>query len=148
MVVCGREVGSPRLPARHVLRRSALHLPIHLTITARPLPPLRPTEPGRWDWIGEGEDEQFGWIPDRPTTKRIGRPKTLPKVEPKGIARGERAGKAKLTADDVRAIRALANGDRSHGSETSQKALAARYGISPAAVRKIITRQTWHHVTD
>lgn len=48
--------------------------------------------------------------------------------------------KAKLTAEQVREIRALYRGrDR-----PTQKALAERYGVSQGAINAIITGRSWH----
>lgn len=55
-------------------------------------------------------------------------------------ARGERAGLAKLTAEQVLAIRARrAAGER-------QIALAREYGIDKTQVWNIVTRKVWKHV--
>jgi hypothetical protein len=55
--------------------------------------------------------------------------------------KGERCGHAKLTADDVRAIRS-----RIAAGGVSQAALAREYGISTASVCLIVQRKTWQHV--
>jgi predicted DNA-binding protein (UPF0251 family) len=55
--------------------------------------------------------------------------------------RGNRNGQAKLTADDAIAIRQA----YSVGNVT-QAELAARYGVSSAAVWKVINRVKWKHV--
>lgn len=55
-------------------------------------------------------------------------------------ARGERNGSAKLTADGVRAIKA----SLSNGEACAQ--IAARYGVSDAAVRDIKRGRNWRHV--
>lgn len=52
---------------------------------------------------------------------------------------GERNHNAKLTADEVRAIRELA-------PRASKQSLAEMYGISPITVRDIINGRTWRHV--
>lgn len=55
---------------------------------------------------------------------------------------GEKHPLAKLTDQDVRAIRAgYKNGD-------SKEGLARRFGISAKNVRLIVTRMTWRHVAD
>lgn len=57
------------------------------------------------------------------------------------VARGERNYNAKLTADDIRAIRAaVARGDM------LKKDIASCYGISPGNLTRIITGETWSHV--
>lgn len=53
--------------------------------------------------------------------------------------RGERSGKAKLSASDVRTIR------NRHGTVTL-KALAAEYGIHPNYINQIVNREVWGHL--
>ena len=53
-------------------------------------------------------------------------------------ARGEGHGGAKLTPDDVRAIR--------EDTETSHAELGRRYGIMHTAIYKIRERKTWKHI--
>jgi len=53
--------------------------------------------------------------------------------------RGEEVASAKLTADDVRAIRR---------DQRMRAAVAADYGISKAAVSSIWARRTWKHIED
>lgn len=55
------------------------------------------------------------------------------------IIQGENNGQARLTADDVRAIRA---------SNESMAALAIRYGVGHTTIRHIIQRDTWKHIKD
>lgn len=55
-------------------------------------------------------------------------------------ARGERAPTAKLTADQVREIRAL------HATGTTQKELQRRYGVKAPAINRIVHRTGWRHV--
>lgn len=58
-------------------------------------------------------------------------------------ARGERAGAAKLTDEDVRHIRKVYKAyDRHRGGD----ALARRYGVSSAIINGIINRTRWAHV--
>jgi hypothetical protein len=54
-------------------------------------------------------------------------------------ARGERSPNAKLTEDDVRAIRAL-------GGTMSMARIAAQFGVTYLPVNFIIHRKTWKHV--
>lgn len=55
--------------------------------------------------------------------------------------KGEGNGRARLSAEDVVAIRAL------HAATGESAArIADRYGISPTAARKIVVRETWKHV--
>lgn len=53
---------------------------------------------------------------------------------------GERCNWSKLTADQVRAIRA-----RAEAGETV-KALALEYGLTPEGVRAIVKRKNWRHI--
>lgn len=55
--------------------------------------------------------------------------------------RGERVGTSRLTVDAVRAIRAL----YAAGGIT-QRALAARFGVSQRQVLSIVKRRSWRHV--
>ena len=55
-------------------------------------------------------------------------------------AKGERSGKAKLTADAVRAIRSAALSGATHRS------IADQYGVSTKQVTVIINNQQWTHV--
>lgn len=52
---------------------------------------------------------------------------------------GEKHGMAKLTADDVAEVRALA------GTMT-QKAIARRFGVSQSAIALVVSRRNWKHV--
>jgi predicted DNA-binding protein (UPF0251 family) len=54
--------------------------------------------------------------------------------------RGERSGRAKLTAADVDAIRA------SFAAGETQQAIAKRYGVGGQHVSRIVHRETWFHV--
>ncbi|WP_257139502.1 HNH endonuclease [Streptomyces sp. or20] len=53
---------------------------------------------------------------------------------------GERNGRAKLTEDDVRTIRKLADLGRTCAS------LADEYDVRYGTVNKVITRESWRHV--
>jgi hypothetical protein len=64
---------------------------------------------------------------------------TADAVEQGTIQHGERHAHAKLTEQDVAAIRSLA------GKEP-QAFIAQRFGVSQKAVSKIITGKTWRHV--
>lgn len=63
------------------------------------------------------------------------------KTKPERVARGERAGVAKLTATEVLAIRAIYN----TGAE-SQPALARKFGVSRRTVGLIVRGVSWSHV--
>jgi len=54
--------------------------------------------------------------------------------------KGERNGRAKLTADDVRIIR------YAHAHGRTQKALAERYGVKPVTIQAITSRRNWTHI--
>lgn len=60
---------------------------------------------------------------------------------PEDVVRGENNPKAKLTEDDVRAIRFA----HSLGG-VSYSGLAAEYGVSKSAIAFIVTRKSWSHV--
>ena len=55
-------------------------------------------------------------------------------------ARGERSGRAKLTDEDVRAIRSV-------WPEMRQVDLAKRYGVSQVAISHIVLRKSWRHLS-
>lgn len=59
-----------------------------------------------------------------------------------GHQRGTNSPFAKLSDEEVRKIRSL--GDK---RLMTQKKLGALYGINPATISRIITRQAWRHVT-
>jgi hypothetical protein len=63
------------------------------------------------------------------------------KVPASAKPRGERHGSAKLTADDVRAIRAASPREK-------QRDLAARFGVAQRAVWSILKGRTWKHVKE
>lgn len=60
----------------------------------------------------------------------------------RGRARGERVGRAKLTAGIVRAIRI------EHRRGMSTRSIAALCDVSPSTVSQIIRRETLAHVAD
>ena len=64
--------------------------------------------------------------------------KILTDAKPSFRARGERHGNARLTAQQVRAIRR----DRA-AHDTAFRVLAERYGISVSTVGRILRRETW-----
>lgn len=55
--------------------------------------------------------------------------------------RGERHGNAKLTAEDVRLLRAL----RADGATLAE--LGRRFGVSEKTCSEIALRRAWRHVT-
>lgn len=55
-------------------------------------------------------------------------------------AKGEQRYNAKLTNDDVLAIRAA------YASGEYQKDIAARYGMVQQSIHEIVTRKTWRHI--
>jgi hypothetical protein len=63
------------------------------------------------------------------------------RTAPALVLRGERCGNSKLTEEWVRGIRALAT------EGLSTKALSLRFGITPEAVRDVLRRRTWRHVS-
>jgi hypothetical protein len=70
-----------------------------------------------------------------------GRSAHWPSLYPERMARGEANGSAKLTTEQVRAIRA-----RYAAGETSLIPIAAEYGVTEPAIRFIVRRRTWKHV--
>ena len=64
------------------------------------------------------------------------------KVDRGRQAKGEGNGRAKLTADDVRAIRV------SHAAGVAVRSLAAMYGVHPRAIDYIVQRVNWKSVSD
>lgn len=60
-----------------------------------------------------------------------------------GPVSGERNGHAKLTEQDVRAIR-----DASPKTKEEQERIAERYGVSPSAISHVIRRSTWSHLEE
>ena len=73
----------------------------------------------------------------------VTRPENLQRSMPRRRAtqvRGERAGRAKLTAADVRELRRLA------AAGVGYRALARRYGLAYPTARNIVLRERWAHV--
>lgn len=71
-------------------------------------------------------------------------------VERGRVARGERNTNAKLTDEHVMAIRATGirfGTGRGKGSPFSQKALAAKYGVSRRVIKLILEGESWRHIT-
>ncbi len=66
----------------------------------------------------------------------------------KFIARGERAGSAKLTEDEVRQILDLyVPGKAPHRSDYGLGGLARRFNVSKQCISAIVKRQWWRHVS-
>ncbi len=61
------------------------------------------------------------------------------------VARGEGIAHARLSAASVREIRRLHAGGLSGGGWTGE-ALARRYGVSRATIRRVVRGETWRHV--
>jgi hypothetical protein len=57
------------------------------------------------------------------------------------MARGERHGRARLSSNDVRAIRA-----RYAAGDVTQRALAQQFGVHQAQIHHIVTGVHWRHV--
>lgn len=154
-----RSVTGAALPARSRLaatcgNRACIN-PDHLDLIELPALEYSPSEGGHWGWAGDGEDEVYCWIsdplplPKPPKPLKVAKPPRVPKPPkapkpprvPKGRALGSQHGSSKVTEEDVRTIRAAAA-----SSETSLKAIAARYGLSRSSLGKILRRKTWAHV--
>ena len=60
---------------------------------------------------------------------------------PHKVACGESCGQSKLTENDVRAIRILANQKITHTQ------IAKMYNVSPPTIKRIIIHRTWRHIT-
>jgi len=59
------------------------------------------------------------------------------------VPRGEAAGRAMLTEEAVKAIRAeYVKGKRGHG----YPALAAKYGVGASTIQAVIERRSWAHI--
>jgi predicted DNA-binding protein (UPF0251 family) len=64
------------------------------------------------------------------------------RVHPERLVRGETHGHAKLTVNDVQAIRArVASGD-------TQQSVALAFGVAQPCVSRIVHGRRWAHVTD
>lgn len=70
--------------------------------------------------------------------ERVNKPPTF-----HGPAKGELNHSAQLTEDDIRAIRAEAAKDMSHGWS---KRLAEKYNVWDSTITKIVRRERWKHV--
>jgi HNH endonuclease len=84
------------------------------------------------DCAGKGRNV----MQQKPELSSLARPRN-----PEHQVRGERQGSSKLTADQVRAIRAM----RASGRPSSE--IAARFGISAGHVRKVSAGRAWAHIT-
>jgi hypothetical protein len=62
--------------------------------------------------------------------------------------RGERNGAARLTAEDVRYIRANYTPHRGGRRQAVRAELAARFGVSGEQIHRIVTRQWWDWLPD
>jgi len=68
-------------------------------------------------------------------------------TKPERITRGEHQHLAKLTSDDIKAIRATYQpGKAGHSSDMSIGALARKYHVSKSTMNSIIKRETWKHI--
>ena len=96
------------------------------------------------DAAAKGRTRQVHFFGDEHWTRRL--PDRLhrgpvPESSRAGYRRGETQHSARLTADQVRDIRA-----RYTGKCGEQTALAREYGISHAALHAVVTGKTWRHV--
>lgn len=82
----------------------------------------------------------FLGTPRENTQDMIAKGRSVWQAKPERFARGESAGCVKLTEDQVRQIReSAANGQL-------YREIAPRYGVSAAAVGRVVTRRSWAHV--
>lgn len=64
------------------------------------------------------------------------------RLHPECLARGERVGRAKLTASGVVEIRSR------YAAGETRAALSREFGVCPPAVNNIVCRKSWRHVPD
>lgn len=133
--------------AQHKYGKGYLHVTLHMDGGRKTFPVHRLVARA---FIGAPEDNQQ--INHKNGDKKDNRPKNLEWVSPgenmkhaydtgmRDAARGESAGGAKLTADEVREIR------ERFGEETNKTALGRKYGVTRQTIGKIIRRETWTHV--
>lgn len=103
---------------------------------------LLPTGDEHWtkrlpDRVARGERNGSRRHPERIAASARERARLRPETFP----RGERVSTAKVTAEDVRSMRAL------YAAGVSIRILMQRFGLSKAQVHKIVNRQSWRHVT-
>lgn len=84
---------------------------------------------------------QLGPLPPVARAIQAGERPRRPPRERRGRARGERAGGAKLTAEQVVAIRR-----RYAAGGVTQRTLAQEYGVSCALIAKIVQGHVWRHL--
>jgi len=61
------------------------------------------------------------------------------------MAHGERVHTAKLTSENVAKIRTEMAGEKGRKRSNRVRELAARYGVSRAAIRDVVNGRTWRH---
>jgi len=59
------------------------------------------------------------------------------------MAHGERVHTAKLKSDQVTQIRSEMAGEKGHKRASKVRELAARYGVSPSTIYRVVSGQTW-----
>jgi predicted DNA-binding transcriptional regulator AlpA len=59
------------------------------------------------------------------------------------IVHGERHHSAKLTSGQVAQIRSEMAGEKGHKRASKVRELAARYGVSPSTIYRVVSGQTW-----
>lgn len=80
------------------------------------------------------------------TTLEAETPARRETIKPRKARLGEKHGRARLGADDVRAIRQWAADLVESGAVPPWGKKAAEYQVSEATLRDIVTRRTWSHV--
>ena len=92
--------------------------------------------PENLEYCTKADNQRYVWAIGRgPTGKRHGR-----HTKPECTARGEDAGTAKLTEEQVIAIR------QNHKSGHSYNRLAADFAISKSQISNIVKRMQWRHI--
>lgn len=64
------------------------------------------------------------------------------RTHPESVPRGERNGNAKVTAEQVREIRAM------YARGTTQRAIADVFGVKEPTIQSIVTYKSWRHVEE
>ncbi len=141
VVVSGRYIAEHRLVMESILGRpleSSEHVH-HRNGNPRDNRPENLTMLSQAEHNREHNHLQHWWAAH---PERVLRGDASPKrTRPETVARGERAGGAKLTEAQVLAIRAEYQPGRG-----VWKRLARKYGVSDVMIRNIVLRKSWQHI--